>query len=303
MSSTRPGSTRPVRLRTPNAKIAAQRAAAERRRRIQFAAVGIVAVIALFAGLVIAKAAGGGARHSAAPAPAPSAGVTAQVIGAATSVPASVLDSVGRGTAGNAPTGITGAPAQADAGKPLVTYLAYEWCPYCAAQRWPLVVALSRFGTFSGLELAQSASDDVYPSTHTLTFAHATYTSPYLSFTPVEMQDENRNPLQTPTAAQQQLLAVYDAPPYVPASAAGGIPFLDLAGRYVQSGASYNPQTLAGMDWTQITAALSNPSSPVAQGVDGSANTLTAALCTLTGDKPAAVCTSSAVTAAKDALK
>lgn len=303
MSSTRPGSTRPVRPRTPNAKIAAQRAAAERRRRTQLATASIVAVIALFAGLVIAKAAGSGTRHTTAPAAAPSAGVTAQVTGAATSVPASVLDSVGRGTAAYPPTTITGAPALTDAGKPQVTYLAYEWCPYCAAQRWPLVVALSRFGTFSGLELAQSASDDVYPSTHTFTFAHTTYTSPYLSFTPVEMQDQNRNPLQTPTAAQQHLLAVYDAPPYVPANAAGGIPFLDLGGRYVQSGASYDPQTLAGMDWTQIAAALSNPTSPVARAVDGSANTLTAALCTLTGDKPATVCTSSAVTAAKGALK
>jgi hypothetical protein len=300
-SSTR--SVRPVRPRTPNAKIAAQRAAEQRRRRIQYAAVGIVAVIALFAGLIIAKAAGGGARHSASNAPAPSVGVTAQVTAAATSVPAGVLDSVGRGTVSNPPAGITGAPPLTSAGKPQVTFVGEEWCPYCAAQRWALVVALSRFGTFTGLGLAQSASDDVYPSTDTFTFAHATYTSPYLTFTPAELQDEKRNTLQTPTATQQQLINVYDAPPYVPANAAGGLPFLDLGGRYVLSGASYNPQTLAGMDWTQIAAALSNPSSPVAQAVGGSANAITAALCTLTGDKPAAVCTSSAVTAAKGALK
>lgn len=302
-SSTR--STRPVRstrAHTANAKIVAQRAAAQRRRRIQQATVGIVAVLAIFAGLIIAKAAGGG-RHGATAAAAAPAGAAAQVATAATGVPATVLDSVGRGTVTNPPTHVTGAPALTSAGKPDVLYLGYEWCPYCAAQRWALVVALSRFGTFSGLGLAQSASDDVYPSTHTFTFAHATYTSSYLSFTPVEMQDQNRNPLQTATAAQQHLVAVYDAPPYVPANAAGGLPFLDLGGSYIDSGAAYTPQTLAGLDWNQIATALRTPSGPVAQAVDGSANALTAALCALTGDQPTAVCTSNAVTTAKGALK
>jgi hypothetical protein len=117
------------------------------------------------------------------------------------------------------------------------------------------------------------------------------------------MQDQNRNPLQTATAAQQHLVAVYDAPPYVPANAAGGLPFLDLGGSYIDSGAAYTPQTLAGLDWNQIATALRTPSNPVAQAVDGSANALTAALCTLTGNQPATVCTSEAVTTAKGSLK
>ena len=33
-----------------------------------------------------------------------------------------------------------------------------EYCPYCAAQRWAMIVALSRFGTFSGLTTVHSAS-------------------------------------------------------------------------------------------------------------------------------------------------
>jgi hypothetical protein len=302
-------STRPIqpahleRLRAANAKVAAQRAAAQRRRHVRLAAASVAAVVAVFAGLIVAKAVGGAARHTVAAAKVQPAGVTAQVAAAATSVPAAVLDSMGHGAVGNPPARITGAPALTSAGKPDVVFLSYEWCPFCAAQRWPLVVALSRFGSFRGLGLAQSAADDVYPSTHTFTFTHATYTSPYLAFTPVELQDQNRNPLQRPTAAEQQLLADFDGPPYVPASAAGGIPFLDLGGRFLLSGASYNPQALAGLDWNRIAAALSNPTSPVAQAVDGSANTLTAALCVMTGDQPAAVCTSSAVAAAKGALK
>lgn len=300
-------STRPVRPRPrPSAaqKIAAQRAAQQRRRRIQLALAGIAAVIAVLATMLIVKAAGGSSHGTgtSTQVQAP-ASVTNQAVAAATDVPASALAAVGAGAVSNPPMHISGADALTADGKPQIVYLGYEWCPYCAAQRWALVVALSRFGTFSGLGLTQSASDDVYPSTHTFTFAHATYTSRYLAFTPVEMQDANRKPLQTPTAAEQHLVSVYDAPPYVPASAAGGLPFVDLGGRYVISGASYSPQVLAGRSWQQIATALSDPNSTDARAIDGSANALTAALCTLTGDQPAAVCSSPGVTTAKGALR
>ena len=298
-------STRPIRPRTSQAqKIAARRAAELHRRLILLACASIAVVFAVFAALLIAKAVGGAPQHSSAAAsPSPSADVTAQVVAAATRVPASALDSVGRGSATNPPAHISGGTALTSDGKPQVVYLGYEWCPYCAAQRWAIVVALSRFGTFSGLGLTQSASDDVYPSTHTFTFANATYTSRYLAFGSAEMQDVNRNPLQAPTTAQQQLLSVFDEPPYVPAASAGGIPFLDLGGKYLVNGASYSPQTLAGQTWTEIASALSQPASADARGIDGAANMLTAAMCTLTGNQPAAVCSSAAVTSANGALK
>ena len=35
--------------------------------------------------------------------------------------------------------------------KPELLYIGAEYCPYCAASRWPLIIALSRFGTFKGL--------------------------------------------------------------------------------------------------------------------------------------------------------
>jgi hypothetical protein len=299
-------STRPVRPRPrPSAaeKIAAQRAAQQRRQRIRLALAGIAAVIAVFATLLIVKVANGNAGHADVNAQAPAASVTDQVVTAATHVHTPTFAAIGSGTVSNPPIHTSGANALTADGKPQIIYLGYEWCPYCAAQRWALVVALSRFGTFSGLGLTQSASDDVYPSTHTFTFAHATYTSRYLAFTPVEMQDANRKPLQTPTAAEQQLVSVYDAPPYVPASSSGGLPFTDMGGRYVISGASYSPQVLAGQSWQQIATALSDPNSADARAIDGSANALTAALCTLTGSQPAAVCSSPGVAAAKGALR
>lgn len=300
--------SREERQRNAQAKVAAQRAADRRRRRLRLTATSLGVVVAVFVSLIIVKVAGGGSKNSGGQNSGGqnsglSAAATAQVVRDTTSVPASVLDSIGRGDVSNPPAAVSGAPALTSDGKPEVVYIGYDWCPYCAAQRWALVVALSRFGTFSGLGVTQSASDDVYPNTHTFTFSNAKYTSPYLAFAGVEMQDANRNPLQTPTAAQQHLLAVYDEPPYVPSSAAGGIPFVDLGGRYVVSGASFSPQTLAGQNWTQIAAALSDPSSPIAKGVNGSANVLTAALCNLTGQQPSDVCSSKAVTEAKGALK
>ena len=34
---------------------------------------------------------------------------------------------------------------------PEILYMGAEYCPYCAAQRWSTIIALSRFGKFSGL--------------------------------------------------------------------------------------------------------------------------------------------------------
>ena len=42
--------------------------------------------------------------------------------------------------------------------KPEVLFVGLESCRFCAVERWGLVVALSRFGTFSHLHLSQSAT-------------------------------------------------------------------------------------------------------------------------------------------------
>jgi len=34
-----------------------------------------------------------------------------------------------------------------------VVYIGAEYCPYCAVERWPLIVALNRFGTLTNLGL------------------------------------------------------------------------------------------------------------------------------------------------------
>ena len=64
---------------------------------------------------------------------------------------------------------------------PSFLYIGAEGCPYCAAERWPIVVALSRFGHFSGLTLMRSNGQDSYPNTPTVDFLHARFRSPYFT--------------------------------------------------------------------------------------------------------------------------
>jgi hypothetical protein len=165
------------------------------------------------------------------------------------------------------------------------------YCPFCATERWAVAVALGRFGTLSGVHFIHSDPNDNPASIPTLTFYKSGYASKYVTFTPVEMQKIDRSPLQQPTAAQSAILKKYDGPPYVPAASAGTIPFIDLGGKYVISGASYSYTVLQGKTWSQIAAALHHPSSPIAQGADGTASYLTAAICKLTGNQPASACT------------
>jgi Domain of unknown function (DUF929) len=291
-------------------KIAAQRAAehrAEQRRRILIASGAVIAVIAVVVAFIVFKA----NSKPAAPAASSSSTITGSalnnLVATVTSVPASTLDTVGNGgsavTAKPIPVKGTATPLTSG-GKPEMVYEGAEYCPYCAAERWAMIVALSRFGTFSGLQTIRSASQngggtaEPYPATPTWTFAHATYTSKYLTFTPVEaytnIPDTSTGfytTLQKPTAAQTALLTKYDAPPYVSSADAGSIPFVDFGNKSLIIGASYNPGILSNLSWNQIAADLSNPSSSVAKSIDGVANYMTAAICKMTGNQPASACT------------
>jgi thiol-disulfide isomerase/thioredoxin len=290
-----------TRIRQQNArqKIAAQRAAARRaeiRRRALITAGSVIAVIAIVVAFVVikvsTKSSGSGS----------SSGVTGTVLPASvqkdvTSVPASTLDAVGIGSVlsynGSPITPISNTPLTSN-GKPEMLYIGAEFCPYCAAMRWSMAVALSRFGTFTTpLRGFHSSPTDTDPNTPTLTYYKAKYTSPYLVFTPVENENIDRGPLQNTTAAQQALWVKYDS------SADGvGYPFIDFGNKYVIKLPTYDPGVLAGMSWAQVAAALHNPSSAVAQGADGTANLITAAICKMTGGKPGNVCTSAGVVAA-----
>jgi hypothetical protein len=210
------------------------------------------------------------------------------------SIPAANYDTVGKGTSSGGVQPVTGQPALTANGKPEVLYVGAEYCPYCAAERWAMVTALSRFGTFSGLETTASSSKDVFPSTATLSFLHATYTSDYITFSTKETQDRAGKKLQALTSAETATFSAI-APK-------GGIPFFDIANKYFINGAQYDPGVLKGLTAEQIATQAGNPSTDVGKAVLGSANLITAAICKATNNQPTAVCTSSAVTSVASGL-
>lgn len=171
-------------------------------------------------------------------------------------------------------------------GKPIFFYGGAEYCPYCAAERWSVVMALSRFGSISNLHLSESTGNDVYPNTPTFTFVGSSYTSKYINFSSVEETDRNQNPLQTPTAQQNQMLK-FNGSPYLSSS---GIPFLNVANQYVTNGAGFEPGILDSLTWQDIANKLKDPHDPVTQDIVGNANYITAAICQTTGQQPDSVC-------------
>jgi len=259
-------------------------------RNLKYALIAIAVVVVIFLVLIIAKSPTTqnlNASDSLAP---------SSLVSDITNLVNTTIQSVGIGSASTQPKSIDG-PKLTQNGKPLIVYMGAEYCPYCATERWPTVVALTRFGTFSNLKVTHSSSSDVYPDTQTFSFHGSTYTSNYISFAPVEMytnivQGNGYSTLDKPTAQEQSLMNTYDAPPYVPSSDSGAIPFIYFGGKYLISGASYSPTVLQGKSAQQIASALTNPKSPISQGVYGAANLMTAAICSMTSNQPSNVCTS-----------
>jgi len=148
-------------------------------------------------------------------------------------------------------------------GKPAIVFVSEESCPFCAAERWPLAVALAHFGTWSHLGSTTSSATDIYPNTATLSFRTAQYSSAELTLRTTELADNAGRPLQAQTPLDTKLIDSYDVPPYVnSADQSGAVPFLDIANHYILAGAQYDPQVLAGLSAAQIASQLSNPSSP-----------------------------------------
>ena len=275
-------------------------------------AIGLVVVIV--ATLVLVKVLGNSPAAAGKGAFSPTdAATVAQLQG----VPMSVFNTVGVTSPVvqvTAPIAVKGQPAltakdSAGATVPEIFYLGAEYCPYCAAQRWSTIIALSRFGTWKGLGNMASYAHDTYPNTPTFTFVRASYTSKYVVFKSVEEYTNYLNAagtnyqlLQTPTNAEMKLVQKYDTPKYIKGlTRADGnpIPFLSFDNKFLVSGASYSPDTLTNLTRSAIATGLTDPTSPVTDAIIASANYQTAAICSLTNNLPSNVCTSSGVLAAK----
>jgi hypothetical protein len=244
---------------------------------------------------------------------------SAAVVSAITNVPSAVSAAAGTGAPNASAAAIhvlKGQPLLTSGGKPELVYVGAEYCPYCAATRWGLTEALSRFGTFTNLQQTKSSAYDAYPSTDTLSYYKTAYSSPYLVFNATEQLSNkcavpivngqcanvHYTALEPLSSQNQALLTKYDAVPFVPSNSVGGIPFIYFGGRYVQSGAIMLPSILAGYSWTSIAASTQNPASQVGTAINGSANLFTAAICKMTAGKPGSVCNSAVILKAAAAL-
>lgn len=275
--------------RARSAALREQQRKKERRQRMLIVGGVVIAVLAVV-GVMIGIAVGGKSSkkvNAIVRSPAP-AGVVKQM----TTIPAATYTKVGTGTVASPPSKITGDAITTD-GKPTMVYIGAEYCPYCAAERWAMVAALSRFGTFTNLSQTTSDANDVYPNTPTFSFYKSTYTSSYVTFQPVETTtnqatSDGHKALETPTAAQAALITKYNS--------GGSIPFIDFNNKFKIVGASYDPGVLSGKSMDEISAAVLDPTTTISKSVLGVANQMTAALCESTGGKPGNVCSDPVIT-------
>ena len=265
------------------------------------ALVPVMVVVLVLVSLVVIKATGGSGAAPPASSKVPQSSNSAESSAGTSALPAGVLAEVsgvssatlaaiGEPSGTVAPTATSASTALTAAnGKVEILFIGAEYCPYCAAERWSVVEALSRFGTFSGLSATHSSTTDVYPDTQTFSFYGATYTSTSLDFTSVELETnqasgDSYTTLQTPTSSEDALLSKYDRAPYT--TEPGSIPFLDIDNKYISVGAGYSPQVLQGLSMQQIAGQLNDKSSTVAVAIDGEANRIAAAITAATGIKP-----------------
>ncbi len=280
-------------------RLSARQAMQARRKRLYMAGGATAVVVAAIAVLLALSGTSGGAKSGSAGPVAGVFDVSAKTLAPLEKVTGPTLMSAATRwhSLAVAPTAL---PASNQAlvldGKPEVLYIGANYCPYCAAERWPLLTALSKFGTFSGIRGTASSSSDLNASTPTITFLGSSYTSRYVSFVAVETHGNevdasgNYPVLEHMTAQQTALLTKWDAPPYVPSSAAGGIPFVYIGGRYVFIGSQYDGAHIAGWNFDRAAAYLASASNTVGRSVRAAAGSLVRDICHLTGNRPADAC-------------
>ena len=185
---------------------------------------------------------------------------------------------------------------------PLVVFVGTESSMSSAAERWALIVALSRFGRFTKLGAVTSSATAWPPSLESFTFRGARYRSAYLAFAGYELSAEHPDDLGNyPTAVTlpqdiANLVRTNDTTASDLASAPSGVsaepayPFVDLGGRSVLVGTQVPPSALIGISRFDLSNILAGPPRFKSLSVLTAANELVVQLCGLTHGKPVKVC-------------
>jgi hypothetical protein len=233
-----------------------------------------------------------------------SAPAPAQITQLVTHVPAGALNKVGTGKLSGPPVfnvfKLAGAPLTAH-GKPELLSETLAWCPHCAATSWALAIALSRFGTLSGLREIDSGTyycqltadpcglkpQSCFPHTKGLSFLDTKLRSRYLVFKDIVFQSVSGRNLQKPSGKENAAINTFDRQ--------GQTPAIDVGGDFAFLNSGFSPGALHGESWLQIASSLAHPRNRTARHIDGLANLFAAAICRVTKGRPASVCRSRGV--------
>lgn len=161
--------------------------------------------------------------------------------------------------------------------KPQVLMVGTLYCASCAAERWALVKALGRFGTWSNLKASTNGA-----GIPTFDLVSAGYSSWYISLTLRDTAGLDGRPLQRLSRQQRSLLQQYDP--------SGAMPLL-IVGRYALVGAGVSPTGLNGRSFKAVQGALMrNRRVGYTAAINARANLITAMLCTQTKERPRVFC-------------
>jgi len=157
-------------------------------------------------------------------------------------------------------------------GKVFVFFMGAEYCPYCAAERWAIVRALSRYGQWSGHKQTMSAArDEPFLNLPTYDLTEATYTSPHIEFVSREIKDREFKPRQKLLKTEEKLIRKYNPE--------RKIPFLLIGGRFMQLDSGYTPKIFIGHTFRQTETELKKVESEIRKTIDEEANIISALLC------------------------
>jgi hypothetical protein len=277
------------------------------RRRGMYAAAGGLAAVVIAA---VALASNLGGKGGTEPAPAegapyrpPSATGTYQLPAGAVSlvegIPVSAFIAnakaqLGRGQVTPPEKLPPSAPKLSSGGRPEIMFICAEYWSKCAAERWALVMALSKFGTFTTLKGTTSSAAGTSPKTPTFSFYGATYSSRYLTLVTDELETSTdvgggEYPLlQPPTTQEMTLMNAWDRAPYTTITLS--LPFAYIGGRFLLTTAQYDASAISQMSFQAAASIMSSGTGSVSRHAEAAAGYLVADFCALTRGQPARVC-------------